>query len=332
MIEAGTNGASDRAVDETEPTTRAAPIPDRTGQARPAADPALRHLMEANQILAQQIEPAVSRWLIAQDTPVGREALQTALDVAGQHLEAAKAALESSGAATPNANEPRAEDSLLVADVETLEAFANALSAIFGEGTAEGLARDRRNAAFALAVLLEDERGGVAAAAGLYQAILYRQLDRLDRVMELLPAPLTPLSPAGERFDFFARLLRCQCVSQRGGYAAGYAILLQIEKRCNEWFADPRDQAAAARAAVEVRLQLLAEWEARAPDAEEHQWCQESAIRTRQALQEGQVTSGVMRLGVAVPLLRTESGARPTIPEPQPPLEPTSVPSEVQRA
>ena len=108
-------------------------------------------------------------------------------------------------------------------NLETLDAFARAIESVFTEGYSDADLKERRTAAFRLALLLEDDRPSVPSAAILWQAALFHRLDRLDRALELLPGPLVALSSEGRHFDFYSRLYRCRCIADRGGHAVACA-------------------------------------------------------------------------------------------------------------
>jgi hypothetical protein len=198
--------------------------------------------------------------------------------------------------------------------VEAVEAFAQAITAVFDVGDSEADTARRQAAASRLALLLEDNRPSVTSAAALWQAALLHRIGRPDRVMELLPRPLADPSPGEPRFDFYARLLRCRCIAEQGGYAAASALLLQLQQRCEGLFARPRDRTEAARATSLVREKILSRWaDATDPQtgAAERDWCRAAVERIRKTARGDSNRCFVLRLGCAVPILVEIPGEAP---------------------
>ncbi len=274
-------------------------------------------LAAANWILARETEPRISRLLLGIERPEDVASLTALLVEARSQLERCPALLDKlESAGKPSADEHAdAEDADQVSRVEDLRrvyrdlsAFAGALATIWSPDAGEDVDEQIRSSASALSVLLEDDRPGVAAAAGLYQALLYKRAGRLDRALAVLDLVLKPLKPGDEPMVFLTRLLRCRCLAQRGDYVATWSLLLRLEERAREWFEKEASRAGeeAARAALLARLDVAAAWRAQllAEDKSERAaWCEQSSKQIRDALREEDRPPQVMRAGSAIPLL-----------------------------
>lgn len=242
-----------------------------------------------NWVLAREIEPAASRLLLG---------ISRAEDA--EHVRAALASVRK--------HQSPEEVSRTQTDLDTLQSFAAALEAVWVSEEDEKAIQARRNGVIALAVLLEHEREDVASAALLWQAMLYRQMGRLDKAFRLLPPVGERVDRDGRAYQFFARLLRCRLVAERGGHAAACALLLQVEERILEWFETDESRAEATRAALLVRLQILEQWRgAMDPKTEpgEIEWCAKAMERIRRTLAGEGDEIRVLRLGQTIPLIAT---------------------------
>ncbi len=257
-------------------------------------------LARANDLLARQTEPAVSRWFLDLTLPGDNEQVL-------ENVRRAQALLTESRTDT---DRPGTADGTRRDDIEALEAFARAMESVFAAGEGDAEVAERDLASIRLAVLLEDDRADVATAARLWRAALLRRLDRHDRILALLPEPLAGLSAEGRRFDFYARLLRARSIADLGGYAAACTLLLQVEDKCDEWFAATPDAADARRAAMAVRCRVLRLWADSLDPAthqEERDWCLRAIERARAAACPGAETCPVLPLEMAVPVLARSS-------------------------
>ncbi|MFH0983013.1 MAG: hypothetical protein V2A79_15950 [Planctomycetota bacterium] len=271
--------------------------------AREAADPAQAvesELAAANLILARETEPFASRRLLGLSQPEDEASMRSALASARRRLGSAADRLEN-WVDEDVPGRDRHRDRL-----ETLQSFATALEAVWRPGDDEAAAQTRRDGVVSLAVLLEHERKDVASAAAVWQAVLYRQLGRPDRALELLPLATDRAEREARTYQLLSRLLRCRLIADRGGYAAACALLLQIEERIVEWFGTDEARAAAAHAAMLTRVQVLALWRDTldpATEADEIQWCNRAIERIHgDAAVEGG-SSPVLRLEETIPLI-----------------------------
>ncbi len=262
-------------------------------------------LVPANMMLAWETEPFASRRLLGISRVGDEAAMRSALALVRKRLTAARANL-----ADRNADGllDTAPDHALYS---TLSSFTTALEAVWSQGQDESALQAKRVGVYTLAVLLEHQRKDVASAAMLWQAVLYRQMGRLDKAFQLLPLATEPVDGDARRHQFFARLLRCRLVADRGGYAAAYSLLLRIERRIAEWFATEPAYSEATHAAMLIRLQVLEQWrDTLDPTTEtgEIQWCNKAAARIRQALSTHGNKTQLLRLEQTIPL--EEEGKR----------------------
>ena len=267
------------------------------------------HLAAANLALALEIEPYVSRSILGIERPDDGPRIRSGLDAADTQLKLVADALRT-------ASDTEAEKLAGERETwETLQAFATAFNAIWSGSSAEEIAAARQNSAAELAVHLEADRKDVAAAALMWQAVLYAKLGQPDRVFQLLPEVTARVGREARTFQFHARLLRCRMVADRGGYTAAAALLLQVEEKANEWFTVEADQQAAVHAAMLHRLQVLDRWRTALQSTtqpDESVWCQEAAARLkRDAVAEGNPVF-VLGLEKSIPIIAPP----PDAPEP----------------
>ncbi len=257
------------------------------------------NLAAANLILARETEPFAARELLGLSRPEDAASMQSALAAARERLTAATAALDQWGEGEA------AEAEQYRTALDLLQSFTAALEAVWSQDSDE-TAQTKRAGAVALAVLLEHPRQDVASAATLWQAVLYRQLGRLDKAFELLPRATARIEREARSYDFFSRLLRCRLVADRGGHAAACALLLQIEERVVEWFGTDAARAEAAHAALLVRAQMLEQWRAKldpATQASEIDWCNRALERLQNSLAAEGEEVRVLRLEETIPVL-----------------------------
>lgn len=302
------NGASKRTTDES-----IAQLIERTATATVAVDKVQLALAAANLILAEGIEPACSRAILQLDDSETDASLKGALGQAGNLLATAKATLDRTDAAEGGADEwrPQAAHRL-----DTLQAFHAGLSAYLLPAKDT---RTARRAASRLSPLLEDADRSVAAAATFWQACL-RSLDPdSSRAMSVLDLALSDVRPGDLPYAFFARLLRCRLVAREGGHAAAIALLIQMEDRCDDWFAEETDRGDAVRTIHLTRSHVLKAWGKRLENTDDQparQWIDDHLQRiANESFREGENT--VLRLRPVIPVI----AAIPT-PAPEPNNEP----------
>lgn len=279
-------------------------------------------LESANWILARQIEPAASRLFWEHPLPDDPEHI---LDLVGE----AKAQLAIAAEWEGKAKVDTAEDGDLLGESHqirlTLHAFADAIEVHFsgddkasenGPPPADPSPIQRatalRRAASGLAIATEDAAPEVVAAAIFWQALLLEKAGRRDRVMTLLPRPLTAPPGDGRRWGFLARVFRCRMLCRYGddhadrGFAAASALLLQLEERAHEWFADPTRRRDAIRACALERLDITRRW-SRAPgsqsDTVQSDWLEQAERRILDTHFGPDTPPTMLRLELAVPML-----------------------------
>jgi len=266
-------------------------------------------LAAANLILAHEIESFVSRRVLGLKQPEDDVAVRAALASARLRLESAAQALKRWGEApvgsavrTPGVTPGEDYGNLL----ETLQAFTTALEAVWTECDRDAALPTQRHGAIALAVLLEHERKDVAAAATLWQAVLYHQMGRADKALQLLPLATERIHTDARAYQLFARFLRCRLIADRGGHATACSLLLQTEERIFDWFETDAMRSEATNAAMLMRLQMLEQWrDAMNPttEADEIAWCTRTADKIRNNLTLGGDEVRLLRLGQAVPMM-----------------------------
>ncbi|MCH7814791.1 MAG: hypothetical protein IID40_12315, partial [Planctomycetes bacterium] len=279
------------------------------------------HLLGAtNLILARGIEPPVTRLILGIDRPDDVGAVRAGLAEAQGHLVAAAELLAERAPADESEDAPdQADDSDDPDDAprdeggrnlnkvhRDLTAFANALGAAWAEASDQERVDRIRKAASSLAILLEDDRPAVAAAAVMYQAYLLGQLERYDRALSVLALALEPIDAEAPAFTFYARLLRCRYLARQGGFAVAWSLLLRLEERCHDWFESRESREEAIRTVALIRLQVNDRWQAAlttSDHSDRAEWCREAARRIGEGLYADGGPSAVSRLGDAVPLL-----------------------------
>lgn len=292
-----------------------------------------------NLILAHQVEPYCSRRLLqlqSDDDVVDKAESQSAFDRADELIARAKTALhEWSARRTLQDRDPASSKrgglspgpalrsgpaSEIGQRLDTLQAFASGLRAYLLPGS-----NDPRRAASGLAPLIEDRNRAVSAAATLWQACLRSNDSDRARALSVLAPPLADPAPGSMPYAFFARLLRCRLIAERGrdgkddhdpSPVAALALLMQIEERCDEWLAgvepdsnpSPMD---AMRTAQLVRIQILADWSARLAlkgRVAERKWCMDRIKELWDRFETGATRAGegndtVLRLSPAIPII-----------------------------
>ena len=276
-------------------------------------------LAAANLILARQLEPTCTRRLLYIDGDVderGPANLRNALDRADALTEQAGAALKGL-----QVREDQAADRLgqITHRLQTLGAFAAALRAFLCPDKGPQAARDARRAASGLAPLREDKYQPVAAAASLWQACLRSLESDRGPALAALDLALSDPVPESMPYAFFARLLRCRLLAERGHPAVALALLMQVEERCGEWLTTDNERLDAMRAAQLARIQLTADWYRsldRSKAAAERKWCREH-IQTVIGDGFGDDGNTVLRLTPAIPIIasvpdKVDASSEPT--------------------
>lgn len=289
-----------------------------------------------NWSLARQCEPALSRMLNGTSLPDDRPFVRELAGSCLARLEALRESLQSDpprptgqpvavdepgeeapddGRSPPGNDDADsdaadgapvdARDLSLVDAVEMLTVFARAIEA----AASDSPERDQGGmdqAALNLSFYLEDDRPDVAAAALLWQAWLHDRSGKRDRALRILPPALTAPREGGETFDYFARLLRCRLLSDRGSYATSWALLLTLEERARDWFTTPPVQADAARSSLRVKLAICDAWAVGGSESERARtktWCESAGRRLYDEHFADSSSATLLRLASAIPLL-----------------------------
>ncbi len=274
------------------------------------------HLLgAANLVLAFETEPWVTWMLLAENDEPATASMQKLVDEALKYIAQAEKLLgqvtdQEGGADQTDQDEAaqlRRRDRVRLEHLsEDLGAFAAALAYAFGEQVGPESIRDIREAASLLAVLLEDERPGVAASATLYEALLFKRANMHDRALAVLGLALQPLPKEHPKTAFFSRLLRCRYLAQNGAYATSWSLLLRLEELAQDWFKDEQTLAEATTATELMRLEVAKQWMSSLGESgaeSERGWCQDAILHLETRLFGGDDSNPVLRMGAAIPLL-----------------------------
>ena len=259
-------------------------------------------LAAANVVLAYEMEPACTGAALHLPGAADAPSAEASLNKADHLLNRAQSILDSEkGEADGLAEDLRGSS----AQLEQLQAFLNALAAYLSDGQAEDDATKARQASSRLSILLEDGDERVVAAAMLWHSMLRSRHGDPERAARMLPLALSRPSQKSLPFGFFARVLRCRLLADRGSYAVALGLLSQLEEKSREWFVSEVDQENALRAITVASFQVLDQWRARLSQPEEveqRDWCEE---RMRWLLDRrlGADERFVLRLRPAVPII-----------------------------
>jgi len=301
-----------------------------------------RHLAAVNLMLAYRIEPACSRRLHRLDGGANRDEEQGILRRSREVLDQVGGALDAAPA-TEGADAERWDTARR--HWEILRGFTEGLAAVLvdrpaGEAEAAAFLENARAAASSLSILMEEGDEQVVSAATLWHAVLRGIADDPARAMTVLPlATSTPRRPTLP-YAFFQRLLRCRSLSDRGSDDLALALLIEMEDRCADWFAEEEDGKLAQRSVAWAQLGVLDHWSARlnpSPDSTERKWCEFRAAKIFEHRLTEERT--VLRVFPAVPIIATPPAAPtpppapaepqvPDAPEPAAPQEVTGEPEE----
>ncbi len=313
----------------------AAHLIERAESPQSPIDQVDRHLDAANWILSYTIEPMASRRLldIAEDGDAA--AALTNVAEAKRQLDAAAHQLDELVQAGRLESD---EQWSRMNTLSGLSAFVAAFESIWQERDSDEARREAiSDAAYGLAVVLEDRRKDVALTARLWQAYLNAQIGKLARATELLPEAMSkPEKPMG--VGTYARILRCRySAGPEGGYPVAIALLARLEERCLQWFRDDPRAYPAQRAAALVRRQVLGDWEKLLQDAghpDRAEWCADAIKRIDHVYFDTETPATVLRLEFAAPPMVdldaaevAAMGRTATAPSTEPATEPATQPS-----
>jgi hypothetical protein len=274
-------------------------------------------LAAANVILARELEPTCSAKLLGFSDDqrfLSDEEVGDALGRTDAILLEAEAAVGEVGLlASPHAEWIATATHQLT----TLRAFAQGLQEYLLPREGTDASNETRPASSRLALLLEDDRPAVSAAAGLWQScIRAREVDP-TRAKSVLRLALARPRPGTLPFALFARLLRCRILASQDGYAAALALLTQLEDHADSWLDTDADRANALRTITLVEIQVLSDWQARLsgpPDSTQRRWCTDRiSTLVDERFSEG--GRSVFRLTTAIPIIVTPEDAHRRKPE-----------------
>lgn len=274
-------------------------------------------LAAANHILAFEIEPVCSRrfhGLEEPDAPISAGA-SAALVRSEAALGKAHELLELQG-------KREATDSTWLTKAththRTLEAFARGLNEYLFPASGEDQVSKARDAASALAVLMEDGDEEIAAGATLWHAALRARAGELDAALAVLPVFASESARAAHPQAFFARILRCELLARRGGYGAALAVLSKMDEPIAVWFPLGAARDDAMRTLAWTKVRVLKAWHTELSKsqslAEEAAWCAErmqAIIADR--LPEGRRT--ISRISPVIPIMAKMGMAEAPKPE-----------------
>jgi len=279
-------------------------------------------LAAVNWMLAAECEPAMSRYLQRLDTESDRSEVEQLTQRCLAELAAAREAIARHRTDVEADSEAAAK---MGSSIDVLAAFAEALRVCVETADAGQFHEDVRQAIRALSPYVESERVDVASAAELWQAVLYRRADRLDRALRLLPFTGEAIRGDAVRYDFFAKLLRCEYVREGGAYSTAWAMLLDLEERAQDWFSSAAARGQAAQSAVWGRVRICAHWpQASSEPDSTAKWCESATERLRATHFGGGSGEGLLRLDYAVPLIVEIRDPGELIPAESPTLGPPS--------
>ncbi len=232
-------------------------------------------LAAANQVLAFQIEPVISRQLLGLGDDVQKDdqpKSSTMLTHVRELLGASDTIIESLGQGELN-DEQQAWHHQAKHRLTLLKGFAAGVEALTNAQLNQTSLRD---AASRLSILREDSDGAVMSASGLWQAIVRSKMDDTDRALDVLPLALAQVRNKSLAQSFFARILRCELLAKRGEYAASLALLTNIEELSDDWFGRRAKRDVAARTASWMQLNVLKRWHQSLLEQGHHaeaRWC-----------------------------------------------------------
>ena len=285
----------------------------RAEQAQSRALQAELFLAAANRLLASGMELACTsrlmRLKIADEAPTDSSlgALLDRVDVLLGNCETASGDLERGTTDAPDGAEAtesgdRSRRETITHRLAALRAFAQAVRAYALPG---GGSRSARSAASGLSFLREDHDPQTAAAASLWQAALRSEEAEGSRALSILDEATADLPAGSLPYSFFARLLRCRLLAERGSWAASLAMVMQVEERCNDWFTDDDRRELALHSCAALQIDILRQWHdgiATPAGDEQRAWCvQRISQIASERLADGK--NGVMRLSPAIPVI-----------------------------
>ena len=264
-----------------------------------------QRLAAANWILSVGIEPFAGRYLLDLSTPADMANMRAGVETALEQLARCRQLYDEYEVDEEDDAQLELIDRLDT-DAETLGAFAAALVALVDaeQGSDNDIAL--RQASVKLSIQLEDDRVSVQAGAQLWQGVVMRRRGQPDRAVEVIGMVLAEPREGAKGIDFFAKLLRCRCLADRGQYVTAASLLMKLESRCLDSFDSEEVRHQRERTALVQRLDVLRRWGADFDErglTHRRDWCLEK-VKKLCADRFGDVTKvELARLGAAVPLL-----------------------------
>jgi len=288
---------------------------ERAKAASPQRDRIDLWLATANLILASQLEPSCSRVLLGIDLDHVKERRaedHAVLDRASKLLDEARTALKDFMAAPEND-----DDFVMIRQqrLDMLSAFHNAIHAYLLNEDGEEVMQKRRDAASELSAFMEDPDRHLVDAAQLWHALLRRSETDRRAILALLDPVVSEAAQPVSSHELFGRLMRCELIAERGGFAAALALLIQLEERAHVWQFAGADREDAIRLIAHRQIRILEQWKAAltADNSDrERTWCddQVQSLMGEHFIESRQL----LRLGLAIPIICSD----PDVPEATP--------------
>lgn len=205
----------------------------------------------ANWDLAETCAPGVMRWIMGYRHREDLEQLGRVSASALERLDEAEKQLEELGESSERSVQK--QRTRWGENIKVLRLFAEA-----GEALSRAVPKDAgqlkdsqgacRDAALNLAELREAEDADTAAAAKLWQGLLFEAGGRPERALSTLDLALA--APNQLPYDFFQRLLRCEMLQARGSFALADGLVLRMGEQIKPWFGSSGTDADEARATL----------------------------------------------------------------------------------
>jgi len=273
---ASIDGYADDATYARAMSERAEGLAHRAGGEREESVRVKAWLAAANTILAFELEPACTRrfyHLDVENVPVSAD-LTAALLRAESSLQKAGETIETVRARDGN---DVAWLAAAARDHRTLSALSRGLSEYLSPSTGADQVSKAREAASALAILMEDSDERMVAAATLWHAALRAREEDPSAALTVLPMTASDPPKSAMPHAYFSRLLRCELLARRGGYGVALALLAKMDEPVGTWFGTgaPRDEA--MRSLAWTKLRVLKLWHTELMKSEanatEAAWC-----------------------------------------------------------
>jgi hemerythrin len=218
------------------------------------------HLSAANWLLAVPASQSATRWLFGMDAPQDCRKIAQAGRLAKKHLREARNALKIARTKQTDQDEKQRRYELEIT-LDTLQPFADLWIAAHLKKSDKEYEETFRQAAYALAISREAEEAAMAAAARLWQAFSWRQIQELEQALRILPEVLA--GPEFPTYGLAGRLIRCQLLAKKDQHAAALALAIRIGNLCQDWWTTierPQQAAKARHLALRIQSDIARAW------------------------------------------------------------------------